>query len=254
MESGKCYIGSATDLSKRFRNYYNLSYLETHKNKSIIYKALLKYGYHKFSLGILEYCDINVLIEREQYYMDSLKPEYNICKIAGSSLGFKHSEATKAKMRVNNTGKKHTSETRKKIGQSLQSIKVNNIPRVIKPETIIKISSRCHGVRVKAYDKSNNLIKIFPTIISAAKYFNISTKTLALTLKTGISYDGNFILKFELKDTRIRVYDCNRELINIFDNVFKASVWCNIPYTSMTRYIKSGKLYKNKYYFYNINY
>jgi len=30
------------------------------------------------------------LIEREQYYIDLLNPEYNILKIAGSRLGVKH--------------------------------------------------------------------------------------------------------------------------------------------------------------------
>jgi len=64
---------------------------------SAIYSALLKHGYSKFSLDIIEYCESNVLIKREQYYIDQLKPEYNICKKAGYTLGFRHSEATKAK-------------------------------------------------------------------------------------------------------------------------------------------------------------
>jgi group I intron endonuclease len=164
------------------------------------------------------------LIEREQYYLDLLKPEYNICKIAGSTLGFKHSELTKAKMSINNTGKKHTYETRIKIGQSLQHKKSNNIPRVIKPHTKLELSLRCQGVRVEVYDKSNNLIKLFPTIASAAKYFNISSTTLVSTLKTGISYDGNFILKSEIKDIRVLVYSNDHKLLNVFDNVLKASI------------------------------
>nr|QDG01234.1 hypothetical protein [Scytalidium sp.] len=31
LKSGKSYIGSAIDLSRRFKNYYNLSYLEREK-------------------------------------------------------------------------------------------------------------------------------------------------------------------------------------------------------------------------------
>jgi len=46
----------------------------------MIYKALLKYGYSKFSLEILEYCDPKDLTKREQYYLDLLKPNYNILK------------------------------------------------------------------------------------------------------------------------------------------------------------------------------
>jgi hypothetical protein len=34
------------------------------------------------------------LISREQYYIDLLNPEYNICKVAGSRLGCKHSPET----------------------------------------------------------------------------------------------------------------------------------------------------------------
>ena len=43
-----------------------------------IYKALLKYGYAGFSLEILEYCDTNILIARCLYYVDCIKPEYNM--------------------------------------------------------------------------------------------------------------------------------------------------------------------------------
>jgi hypothetical protein len=41
-----------------------------------------------------------VVIAREQYYLDKLKPEYNICNIAGSCLGRKHKEETILKNRV----------------------------------------------------------------------------------------------------------------------------------------------------------
>jgi hypothetical protein len=30
-------------------------------------------------------------------------------------------------------------------------------------------------------------------------------------------------------------------------------VWCNIPLSTMHRYYKSGKPYKNKFYFYDVN-
>lgn len=48
----------------------------------IIYKALLVYDYVNFTLEILEHCESSVLLEREQYYIDLLKPNYNILKIA----------------------------------------------------------------------------------------------------------------------------------------------------------------------------
>lgn len=98
--NGKSYVGSSVNLSKRLNNYYNYKILADPKNNMRIYKALLKYGYSNFMLEILEYCEKSCLIEKEQYYLDLLKPEYNILSKAGSTLGFKHSEETKAKMRI----------------------------------------------------------------------------------------------------------------------------------------------------------
>jgi group I intron endonuclease len=65
----------------------------------LINKALLSNGYSIFRLEILEYCDKERLIDREQYYLDLLKPEYNILDFAYSSLGFKHSASTLKKMK-----------------------------------------------------------------------------------------------------------------------------------------------------------
>lgn len=66
---------------------------------SLIYKALIKYGYSKFSFEILEFCDIKNVLVREQYYIDLLKPEYNILLKAGSPLGYKHTDEAKEKMK-----------------------------------------------------------------------------------------------------------------------------------------------------------
>jgi len=88
------------DLGRRLKGYFGISFLkkELTKGNSIISSSLLKYGYANFSLEILEYCDPTDAVKREQYYLDLLKPEYNILKTAASSFGFKHSLETKAKM------------------------------------------------------------------------------------------------------------------------------------------------------------
>jgi group I intron endonuclease len=92
---------------------------------SIIYSALLKHGYDNFTLDIVEYCEVDILIEREQYYFDLLKPEYNILKAANSRIGSKHSLKTRALMSlklkgINHPffGKTHSKEMRMKISES----------------------------------------------------------------------------------------------------------------------------------------
>ena len=187
-------------MNNRFRIYYSLKALKNilKTRSSAIYSALLKYSYSNFSLDILEYCDLDVLISREQYYTDLLNPEYNILKVVSSRIGFKHSEKTKAQMSIKQRGtnhpffgKIHTYETIKKIGESLRSInRINNKPKVVKLETRLKLSLISHGISVKVFDNSNNLVNEFPTMKSVAKHFNISFTTVGRYLDKNTAYNG----------------------------------------------------------------
>jgi group I intron endonuclease len=73
---------TSLDLSagRRFSTYFSHTYISS--NKLPISKALLKYGYAEFRLEMIEYCEPKDVIQREQYYIDLLKPEYNILKVA----------------------------------------------------------------------------------------------------------------------------------------------------------------------------
>ena len=51
------------------------------------------------NLEIVEYCDPIYIISREQYYLDVLKPEYNVLTIERSPKGFKHTQKTKRLLR-----------------------------------------------------------------------------------------------------------------------------------------------------------
>nr|YP_009262119.1 hypothetical protein [Chrysoporthe deuterocubensis]AMX22194.1 hypothetical protein [Chrysoporthe deuterocubensis] len=117
-------------------------------------------------------------------------------------------------------------------------------------ETKLKISLRNQGVSVKVFDKLGKLINEFPTLTSAANYFGCSYTTMSNIYKTGISYD-DLIYKFEIKDTRIWIYDSYLELIEILafsKDVVKAY---NICSSTLSDYIKSGKLFRKNYYFFN---
>ena len=52
------------------------------------------------TLEILEYYKTDILIERERYYINQFKCEYNILKAANSRLGIKHSLDTKILMSI----------------------------------------------------------------------------------------------------------------------------------------------------------
>jgi excinuclease UvrABC nuclease subunit len=112
----KSYVGSGLDLKKRLSHYYSLKYMnkKISLGQSAIYSALLKYGPSHFSLAVLEYCNRDILIKREQFYIDLLKPEYNLSKTAGGGrrFGFIVTEETRKKMSVSQkaidrSGKNH---------------------------------------------------------------------------------------------------------------------------------------------------
>jgi len=106
----KSYIGSSVNFSVRLYKHYSVKHLMKHN--TAIHNALLKYGYSNFTLDILEYCKSVDPISKEQYYLDLLKPEYNILEQAGSSLGFKHNEKTLVFFKNN---RKVSEETKKNL-------------------------------------------------------------------------------------------------------------------------------------------
>jgi group I intron endonuclease len=84
--SGKQYVGSALDMQKR--SYKHFSYLRRgrHPNKRL-QDAFTKHGEVAFEWHVLEECSRDALLEREQHWIDTLKPNYNIRTTADSNLG-----------------------------------------------------------------------------------------------------------------------------------------------------------------------
>jgi hypothetical protein len=112
-------------------NKYSIKYLERCYSLRIC-RAFLKYEHNNFSLTILEYCEPEKCIEREDHFLKLLKPEYNILQKAGSSLGFKHSDDSRKKMlAANNSGlRRHFKKGGPKpegSGSPAQQIKVTNV-------------------------------------------------------------------------------------------------------------------------------
>lgn len=88
--SGKSYVGSSVNLSVRLKRYYSYKNLTDLKQNMLINKALLKYGYSGFKLDILEYCNKDEAIAREQYYLDLLKPPLGLATESGGRGNITH--------------------------------------------------------------------------------------------------------------------------------------------------------------------
>lgn len=107
--NNKVYIGSAIDVKGRWDRHKSLLNRNKHHSKHLQF-AWNKYGEDNFVFEIIEKVkDSNKLIEREQYWLDKTQSYkdyngYNISIMAGSQLGFKHTEKSIKKMCLNHKG------------------------------------------------------------------------------------------------------------------------------------------------------
>ena len=77
IKNSKRYIGSSKNIRQRL--WTNRACLRHNNNENAhLQAAWNKYGEYNFDYFILEPCKEDVLLVREQYYIDSIKPEYNI--------------------------------------------------------------------------------------------------------------------------------------------------------------------------------
>lgn len=88
--NGKYYIGSGLNLTNRLNDYFQDWYYKDRINLPIV-RAILKYGMGNFALLILDFTDQENTLVKEQFWLDKLKPDYNILTRAANSSGFKHS-------------------------------------------------------------------------------------------------------------------------------------------------------------------
>lgn len=98
------YIGSAVNFKNRKWSHISSLRKNKHKNQ-FIQNSWNKYGEEAFIFEIIEVVDVKEkLIEREQYWIDTLSPTFNFAKIAGSPLGVKHTDKSRSNMSLAHIG------------------------------------------------------------------------------------------------------------------------------------------------------
>jgi hypothetical protein len=96
--NGKFYIGSSFNVNKRKREHYYKLNNNIHHCK-YLQNSWNKYRQENFTFEIIAKCPVEYLIKLEDYFIKQLKPQYNTAPVAGSTLGYKHTEKTKNKLK-----------------------------------------------------------------------------------------------------------------------------------------------------------
>lgn len=213
--NGKYYIGSSMNLKKRETEHFNGLESNHHANKHL-QNSFNKYGHRDvFIFIVICFCKKEELLNMEQYYIDTLEPEYNICQIAGSPLGYKHtdesrkkmsefqkgkivSEESKLKMSRSQKGKKRSAETKGKMSDSKKGDKCHlygkfgsNHPAYGK---LGKYNSK--SKKVIQLKKDGEVVNEFYGINEASRETNINCGNIAQACKGKLKSAGGYLWRY----------------------------------------------------------
>lgn len=218
--NGKKYVGQATDLKVRQRDWNNLN--QPYAGQ-FINNARAKYGLSAFGFEILKECSDDELDYWETYFIEKLNTKspngYNLTEGGGGCKGYHHTEESRRKISETHKGKEtwmkgkhHNEESRRKISEKAKGRhyteeakkKMSEIRKGIRfsEEHRKKISEALKG-KERSEEHRKNLSKALKgkklsedTIIKMAEGHRGKYNTKKS--KTVFQYDleGNFIAKF----------------------------------------------------------
>lgn len=193
--TGDIYVGSAVsgNMPNRFHKH-----LFGFSGSKLVAAAVLKYGLSNFAFIVIDVLSELItaennkeLLRLEDHYLSTLTPVYNIAPNASNTLGVKHTEKTKTKMRLN-----YSSERREQIGVlnrgkqlspstliAMQKAALSRVP--MSEETRTKISDNSTVANVYSVSLLNrtNGATLIRTLPKVAEFLKCNEKTVRRSLK-----------------------------------------------------------------------
>jgi group I intron endonuclease len=123
--NGKHYVGSSTNIYGRWSSHKSL--LKNSRHDSIVLqRAWTKHGSTAFEWVVLEFCERDRLIEREEHWIIALKSQsrangYNVRLQATSNFGHKFPPEFGARISAAKKGRKLTPEARAAMSASMKA-------------------------------------------------------------------------------------------------------------------------------------
>lgn len=166
--NGKMYLGSTVLSFKcRWGNHKNALKHNRHSNDHL-QSAVNLYGIENFEFEVLQECEPEFCLSFEQYWRNMLRTHerefgYDICYVAGNTLGYKHTAEVKA------------------IKASLRG------------------ADHYRAVIVLQFTKEGEFIKEWPYMGAAAKELNISVGNICNCCRnrSGYRFVGGFVWKYK---------------------------------------------------------
>lgn len=243
----------------------------------IICKALNKYSYDKFYLIIIEYCNKDELVEKEQYWINTLNPTYNVLNTAYNSIGYKHTEEYKVLMSELAKLRTHTEETKYKIKDALSGSKNTFFGKKHTQESILNIIQSKSSV-VYLYNEYKELMYVFKSVSELSKLIKSNPSSIKRFIESGYLFRGNWYITKTLLNSNdlplitdntspaynnliqdminkiyirkaVFVFDLDNVLLKKYDGVMDAQKDLHISHETIKKFAKSNEIYNNKYRF-----
>jgi len=159
IESNNYYIGSSYNMFNRISQHKSELKKKKHTNP-ILQKVYNKYGLENFKFEVLAKCPKEYLIKLEQWFIDKMKPEYNICKVAGRP-----------------NAPIITDEFRNKVSLRFKGKKQN--------KDVVKLRTGKRKIKVVSIDLKSNIVCYHDSQLEASLNTKISEPTIIKSIKTG---------------------------------------------------------------------
>lgn len=243
----RIYIGSSKNIHERWKAHLKDLIKNNHHSKHL-QRFVNKYSRNTLIFEIIELCkpDKSQLLVREQYHLDTLKPQFNNSPTARSCLGYKHTE--EARQNMANSQKSFPVAQYDLTGKFIKSYK-----SAMEAERHTKISSSAILRCIKGfYSKTNNFMwKLYENCEDIPAYIPYK-KFHTQKGKRNCTIAQNKPELLATKQKKINQYDMENNFIKTWDSIRQASRELNLDSGSISRVCQGlmtyTKGFKFKYY------
>jgi len=183
--NGNYYVGSSKNIHRRWNEHLKKLKSDNHQNV-ILQRAWNKYGENNFKFEVIETCDLNILLERENFYL-SKNSEYNIVKVAKG--GDTISNNPKRDLIIEKISKSSSGKNNPNYGGKFKNDDWLNKQKISNSKVHLKIT-----------DTLTNQVFLFLNSKDAAKHFKCSSSAIRENKKNKWLLKSRYRIENDLKE------------------------------------------------------